>query len=118
MVRMKRLICILLIGWLPCFSVVAQAMALQMQTQEFVDNQQSMMACHEHGDQGQSDHKTLPETHRCQVCGFCVVTSGVADIDFQPQISTQFSAAGKLPLFAAVFHSLTYPPAIKPPILA
>jgi hypothetical protein len=124
---MRKRLCLFLICWLPCFVMAANVMSLQMALAEHpvsitAQAQQDEMPCHDMADEHQgmhhaSDHPTTAK-HHCTVCGFCMVTTGVAHLDAFPGVSiiAQSSAA---PLFAAdPVHSQTYPPAIKPPIFS
>lgn len=56
--------------------------------------------------------------HGCTVCGFCVISTGVAHLDAFPRIFPMTQSAAT-PLFVAdPVHSQTYPPAIRPPIFS
>jgi len=108
--------------------MAANVMSLQMALAEqaFTSTAQAQhdeMPCHHMADEHQdmhhsADHQAATSKHHCTVCGFCMVTTGVAHIDAFPTafLIAQSSAA---PLFAAdPVHSQTYPPAIKPPIFS
>lgn len=124
---MRKRLCLLLICWLPCFVMAANVMSLQMALAEqtFISTAQAQhdeMPCHHMADEHQDMHHAAGDQttskHHCTVCGFCMVTTGVAHLDAFPTVSliAQSSAA---PLFAAdPVHSQTYPPAIKPPIFS
>jgi len=128
---MRKRLCLLLICWLPCFVMAANVMSLQMALAERAianTSQTQAMPCHymaEHGMEADShashaatDDPAPANHHACTVCGFCVISTGVAHLDAFPRIAvlTQSAAA---PLFAAdPVHSQTYPPAIKPPIFS
>jgi len=107
--------------------MAANVMSLQMALAEqaltiTAQAQQSEMPCHHMADDDQNMHHSAEDDatsqHHCTVCGFCMVTTGVAHLDAFPNVSliAQSSAA---PLFAVdPVHSQTYPPAIKPPIFS
>jgi hypothetical protein len=115
---MKKLICLVLVFWLPLFFVAANAMALEMALPSHVKTSSAMeMPCHNtQHNQHQSD---LPSSkHHCAVCGFCVIGGGTVFI-CQTTLFYFGRAQNTAPLFFAL-HSLsqTYPPAIKPPIVS
>ncbi|HSI44752.1 MAG TPA: hypothetical protein VK950_01145 [Methylophilus sp.] len=129
---MKKRICIFLICWLPCFVMAANVMAMQMllaqanpvsqQAHEALASHEMEamreMPCHEHKAAHESDSTTSGKTHHCDVCGFCAISGGVAH--FHSASNLVLTASRSVaPLFmAAPVHSLTYPPAIKPPIFS
>jgi len=107
--------------------MAANVMSLQMVLAEqasIITVQASLdeMPCHHMADEHQgmqhsADHQTTVK-HHCTVCGFCMVTTGVAHLDAFPTVSL-IAQSSVAPLFAAdPVHSQTYPPAIKPPIFS
>ncbi|MDX1913946.1 MAG: hypothetical protein SFU55_00050 [Methylophilus sp.] len=114
---MKRLICIVLICWLPLFAVTANALSLQMTmaNQQSEATQASQMACHEDVHQHPSQQHA---SHNCALCGFCTVVTSAAIFSFPPLLHMHATASAK-PIFVEVtFNSLPHPPVIKPPISA
>jgi hypothetical protein len=78
----------------------------------------SEMPCHQHAtDAAETVSETsTPQPHHCDVCGFCVISGGVAHFHALPHLPL-IASGSAAPLFlAAPVHSLSYPPAIKPPI--
>jgi hypothetical protein len=128
---MRKRLCLLLICWLPCFVMAANVMSFQMALAEQViatnDQTQAMpchhMAAHSTEADGPAGHDSTGDHapashHACTVCGFCVMSTGVARLDAFPRIAILTQSAA-VPLFAAdPVHSQTYPPAIKPPIFS
>lgn len=129
---MRKRLCLLLICWFPCFVMAANVMSLQMALAEqlnatMVQTQQEM-PCHHmateqaHAAMDAGHHANgahAPASHHpCSVCGFCVISAGVAHLDAFPRVSIMTQSA-TAPLFVAdPVHSQTYPPAIKPPIFS
>jgi hypothetical protein len=125
---MRKRLCLLLICWLPCFVMAANVMSLQMALAEHALNgvvaqsQSAEMPCHHMADDHQQmQHATddeAPAKHHCTVCGFCMVSTGVAHLETFPRVAIIAQTAAA-PLFEAdPVHSQTYPPAIKPPIFS
>jgi len=118
---MKKRLCIFMICWLPCFVMAANLMSLQMQWAQLsapAESQQAMhgMPCHSAMAATDTDKKSSSQAHQCAVCGFCVVSSGVAHLHGSVLL-TMMNAASATPVFVvAPVHSQSYPPAIKPPI--
>jgi hypothetical protein len=121
---MKQRLCIFLICWLPCLGMAAHVMSMQMvlsQLQPLAAHAHasvSEMPCHQHAtDAAETVSETsTPQPHHCDVCGFCAISSGVAHFHALPHLPL-INAGSATPLFvAAPVHSLSYPPAIKPPI--
>lgn len=111
---MKKLICILLMFWLPLSLSLAHAMSTDMMIADNALHKELLAEpehpCHQHGTKshGESD---------CKHCGSC--TLAMANAMLKPL--TVFDA---LPKMASKFRSLestltafTVPPTIKPPIL-
>jgi hypothetical protein len=123
--NMKKFICIFLAVWLPLFISAAGATSLQM-TLANVDAQSQATTieippCHQHMASSsektqQNDETPSKQHHLCAVCGFCVVTSGFASLTHAFNLQTVTLTSPQPLSFVAVFHSQTYPPAIKPPI--
>lgn len=120
---MKKMICVFIISWLPCFMVAANAMGMQMalenaQSRPAQTVEHEQMSCHESLNHSKtSDSKTTPSSnHNCTFCAFCVVGSAIAST---PKLKmTHFKTTNIQPtLFDVAFSSQDYPPAIKPPIL-
>lgn len=130
---MRKRLCLLLICWLPSFVMAANVMSLQMALAEqltatTVQTQQEMPCHHMATEQAHAamdaDHHhatgehAAASHHPCNVCGFCVISAGVAHLDAFPRVSIMTQSA-TAPLFVAdPVHSQTYPPAIKPPIFS
>lgn len=99
------------------FTSTAQAQHDEMPCHHMADEHQGMH--HSADDQTAGDHAPGDQTsskHHCTVCGFCMVTTGVAHLDAFPTVSL-IAQSSVAPLFAVdPVHSQTYPPAIKPPI--
>lgn len=111
---MKKLICILLIGWLPVFMVAANAMSLQMTTKVMNDDAQvqSSMPCHDKVDD-------VPvKSHNCINCGLCVVTTSVAFTTVSPVLHIPAFKSFKLSSVDDAFKSINHSPAYRPPILS
>lgn len=136
---MRKRLCLFLICWLPCFVMAANVMSLQMTLADRafnlaahtvashdlsaqVQSQAEAMPCHHMADahehaMPEGDSEVAPG-HQCSVCGFCMVSTGVADLQAFPAV-VFFAQSHAAPLFEAdPVHSQTYPPAIKPPIFA
>ncbi|HWU67163.1 MAG TPA: hypothetical protein VNZ84_09135 [Methylophilus sp.] len=122
---MRKRLCLFLICWFPCFVMAANVMSMQMALAQhalpnMVQVQSAEMPCHHMADAShETQHTTeqhAPGNHSCTVCGFCMVSTGVAHLDLFPSISIIVQSAAA-PLYVAdPVHSQTYPPAIKPPI--
>jgi len=125
---MRKRICLFLILWLPCFVMAANVMSLQMalapQSQSTAVDKQ--MPCHLHAAEPASTQATAPHSsshpapmsHHCTVCGFCLVSTGLAHLNTFPQV-VLLAQPASAPLFEAdPVHTQTYPPAIKPPIFS
>lgn len=122
---MKKLFCLWLILWLPCFGMATSVMSMQMQLAELaapVSVAAEDMPCHhthtQSSDMQHHDDFTSSSTHHhhCNVCGYCMLSSGVARLDRFPTLQLGITSA-QVPLFLALpVYSLTFPPAIKPPI--
>lgn len=112
-IAMKKLICILLIGWLPLFMVAANAMSLQMKTKTMHDDMQvqSSMPCHGEPDDVPS------ESHNCISCGLCVVATSVPFTPVPPALNIPVFKSFKLSFAEDEFKSINHSPAYRPPIL-
>lgn len=127
---MRKRLCLLLICWLPCFVMAANVMSLQMtlagQMLAMKASQQVEMPCHQMAgtDVVPSTVRTdvpahhAPVKQHCTVCGFCMVSAGVAHLDTFPHVVILAQSDTAPAFMAAPVHSHTYPPAIKPPISA
>jgi hypothetical protein len=78
--NMKKIICILLMCWLPLSMVTAQAMSTKMMLQNQQDSDSTLRSqgaesCH--GETHTQKDKTS-KSHKCTVCGSCVLASSVA----------------------------------------
>ncbi|QDC44456.1 hypothetical protein [Methylophilus medardicus] len=125
---MRKHICLLLILWLPCFVMAANVMSLQMALaqQSLSTTVDRQMPCHQHAaehahTQATAQHSPphqAPMSHHCTVCGFCLVSAGLAHLNTFPQVILSAQPTST-PLFEAdPVHTQTYPPAIKPPIFS
>lgn len=112
-IAMKKLICILLIGWLPVFMVAANAMSLQMKTKTMHDDMQvqSSMPCHGEPDDVPS------KSHNCISCGLCVVATSVPFMPVPPALNIPVFKSFKLSFAENEFKSINHSPAYRPPIL-
>jgi hypothetical protein len=113
---MKKIICMVLLVWLPAFMMASQAMSMQMA----LENTHQMPATELHHGCHQSKNytgMTHSKVHQCVVCTMCVLShavalNGSADSALQAMNHAQ-------PLFdKAGFYSLNNPPALKPPKLS
>ena len=116
---MKKVICILLMFWLPLSLVTAQTMSTKMMLQnqqnaELMLNNQYAESCH---GETHAQNDNTSKSHKCSVCGSCVLASSVATfsniesgITF-PKISLKHLA------FEPAFASIEAESFIKPPIL-
>ncbi len=126
---MRKRLCFLLICWLPCFVMAANVMSLHMaMAEQFAAPTMQMtadMPCHHmaaHASDSQHMHDYVAQQgsvkHACTVCGFCMVSAGAARIDQTPALLLMPQASSTPLYHADPVHSLSYPPAIKPPIFA
>jgi hypothetical protein len=116
---MKKLISILLIGWLPLFMAVANAMSMQMTLENEHAYQHSAAHIYCHQDMQHEQHSTPQhQPHQCTMCGFCTLVGSVAVSGYLPLLFTHAHILGNLSFLEVDFSSLQYPPAIKPPISA
>lgn len=123
---LKKFICIFLLIWLPLFISAASAASLQMTMANLNAEMQNNMAdvppCHQHASDAQENSSSNNKVHNkqhhiCNLCGFCLVASGFANVPHALNVLTTDFTSSQPAFFTAVFHSQTYPPAIKPPIL-
>jgi hypothetical protein len=121
---MKKMLCIILMLWLPCFVMAASVMSMQMQLAELPTMQPEMtlamadeMPCHhDHASPHTQPASTPVAQHHCGVCGYCVISGSIAPLPTVAFFGLN-SLTSLAPLFMATpVHSQTYPPAIKPPI--
>jgi hypothetical protein len=120
---MKKLICIFIMSWLPCFMMAANAMGMQMVLENALQHatqtaDHAQMSCHEQVNHDKtSENKTNhPDSHHCSFCAFCVVGSAVASTHLLKMSHLKTDNIQHTSLDVA-FSSQDYPPAIKPPIL-
>jgi len=116
---MKKIICILLMCWLPLSLVTAQAMSTKMMLQNQQDSDlslssQSAESCH--GETHTQKGKTS-KPHKCTVCGSCVLASSVATFSSIESGVTFLKTALKYLAFQPSFVSIESESFIKPPIL-
>lgn len=130
---MRKRLCIFLIAWLPCFVMAAQSMLLQMTvSQAFAEASAAQvhmthtqsaddeaMPCH-HAAQEQPLKHNAESTaqHSCTVCGFCLMSAGMAAGHAFPEIHANAQSFAAPTYVHDPVHSLSFPPAIKPPIPA
>ncbi len=109
---MKKLICILLISWMPILMATANAMSLQMTTQAMNSNLkvEASMPCH-----GEAEQK--PVKHHCISCGFCVVATSIVYTTATPQLNIPAFKSFKSSFIDDEFKSINHLPAYRPPIL-
>lgn len=107
--------------------MAANVMSMQMALAEqaftsVVQTQSAEMPCHHMADEPhEMQHSTeqhVPGNHHCTVCGFCMVSTGVAHLDLFPSVSIIVQTAAAPLYLADPVHTQTYPPAIKPPIFS
>jgi formate hydrogenlyase subunit 6/NADH:ubiquinone oxidoreductase subunit I len=111
---MKKLICIVLIGWLPVFMVTANAMSFQMTIQEVSKATvpaEVVPPCHDTSNQPQE------VAHQCIGCGFCMMASSMANFNTIPTIAIPALTSDAPESVDVVFQSTNYSPAFRPPIL-
>jgi hypothetical protein len=120
---MKKLICIFMMIWLPCFMVAANAMSMQMTLKNSLPHtaqiaEHVQMSCHEGLNHSKkSDSKNNPSSsHHCSFCAFCIVGSAIASTH-KLKMSHIKTTNIQPTSFDVAFTSQDYPPAIKPPIL-
>lgn len=114
---MKKLICILLMSWLPIFMVTANAMSLQMTSQNMSHSaEQSAVAysdakaCHD------KTNKRQDGAHHCVSCGFCLMATSMANFDTFPVIDILVFSSIAPEAIDVVFNATSYSPAFRPPI--
>lgn len=113
------MICILLMCWFPLSMATAQAMSVQMMlTSHLGSNQtqkiESAESCHDNKHQQES---LTSKSHKCSVCGLCVLASATATLgNFPSNIDSQKDRSKHL-AFEPAFVSITPAIFIKPPIL-
>jgi hypothetical protein len=115
----KKVICILLICWLPLSLVTAQAMSTKMMLQNQQDSDltlssQSAESCH---GETHSQNDEASKSHKCSVCGSCVLVSAVATFDNIATFSLFLKISLKHLAFEPTFVSIESESFIKPPIL-
>lgn len=110
---MKKLICIVLISWLPVFMLTANAMSLQMTTQSLIADLQTeaSMPCHD-----KTDKQPL-KAHNCMSCGFCAIATSIASTTTVPFLHIPECKSFKTSFVDDGFNSIDHAPAYRPPIL-
>jgi hypothetical protein len=109
---MKKLICILLISWLPILMVTANAMSLEMATQAMSDEKaQASMPCHDKTDQ------QAVKAHKCIDCGFCVIATSIVNANITSSLHIPEFKSFKLSFTNDELKSINHSPAYRPPIL-
>jgi succinate dehydrogenase/fumarate reductase-like Fe-S protein len=109
---MKKLICILLVSWLPVFMATANAMSLQMALQVNVDIQEQVsMPCHDKAS------KKSDSSSDCVGCGFCMIATSIANVDMVPFLDVPAFTSLKVSFINVEYKSTDYSPAFRPPIL-
>jgi len=110
---MKKLICTVLMMWLPIFMVTANAMRMQMETKAMngETQMQATMSCHT-----QSDQVSVKLPH-CMSCPLCAVATSAIDIGFIPLINIPSFQSFKLSLTDDTLQSIDHSPLYRPPIL-
>lgn len=109
---MKKLMCTVLVIWLPIFMVTANAMRMQMATNTMHDQtqMQSTMPCH-----AESDQATV-QSHRCMSCPLCAVATSAINIGFIPLINIPTFQSLKLSFVDDALQSIDHSPLYRPPI--
>lgn len=116
---MRKVICILLLCWLPLSMVTAQVMSVKMMLNSHLGTNQiqeidSTESCQDNTHQQKS---LSSKSHKCTVCGSCVLASATATLgDFPTHIDSLKSPSKHL-AFEPTFVSITPETFIKPPIL-
>jgi len=110
---MKKLICILLMAWLPVLMVTASAMSLQMTFQGQQSQEADSASCHDKIGNQQSE-----KTHQCIACGFCMMATSMASFDTAPVLAIPALTSTAPLSIDVVFKSTTNTPAFRPPILS
>lgn len=110
---MKKLICILLMAWLPVFMVTAGAMSLQMTLQGQQTQQADSASCHDNIGNQKSE-----KIHQCIACGFCMMATSMASFDTALGLAIT-ALTSTAPLSTdVVFKSINDTPAFRPPIFS
>jgi hypothetical protein len=109
---MKKLICLLLISWMPILMATANAMNLQMTSQSINADLQAptSMPCHD-------EAKQQPVKHNCMSCGFCVITTYIVFSGATPRLSIPAFKSFKSSFIDDKLQSIHHSPAYRPPIL-
>jgi hypothetical protein len=110
---MKKLMCTVLIIWLPIFMVTANAMRVQMATNTMhgETQMQSTMPCHAASDQDSV------QSHHCMSCPFCAIATSAVNIGFIPLINIPSFQSFKLSFVDDALQSIDHAPLYRPPIL-
>lgn len=116
---MRKVICILLMFWLPLSLATAQVMSAKMMLNSHLGSNkiqeiESTESCH---DKTHQQNSLTSKSHKCSVCGSCVLASATATLsDFPTHIDSQKDSSKNL-AFEPTFVSITPESFIKPPIL-
>jgi len=114
----KKLVCILLLSWLPVFIAAAHAMSMQMawnQISTATDSAPLGLVTHDcHTDTHDKSDRNATK-HVCVACGVCTMSHAAYFETEKAMLLTATQTAQPLG-FAVVYISKYYPPAIKPPI--
>lgn len=115
---MKKLICLLMMTWLPLSMATAAIMSTEMMVSNdlhtIVEKAQNVESCHQHTDNQSKDNQP---THQCNFCNTCLLASSGAVLTVAPMFITVSGSANEhAPLTIPAYsdHSST---TIKPPIL-
>ena len=116
---MKKIICLFLMLWLPISASSAWAMSMQMQLSDAFDTPSETvmdMPCHDMGvHEGPASDQESGLKHNCSACGACftiLATGTPSAAYFSSSIVTSRAALTADDRIV----SLTYPPALRPPI--
>ncbi len=114
---MRKIICIVLMCWLPLFMGAASAMSMQMELGNLQNSAET--ACPYMPDMKMSDMQAGKSEHKSShnnSCAACAIASASASYNAVP-IFNVVTSANDLPRAVNVaFPSQDFPPAIKPPI--
>lgn len=119
LLSMKKLICLFLMLWLPISASSAWAMSTQMQLGENFDAPAETMVdmpCHDMATHDSPASEQEPGLkHNCTACGACftILATGTPSVTY---FSSTIVTSRAAPPANDQTISLTYPPALRPPI--
>lgn len=116
---MKKLVCLLLMFWLPLSMATAQAMSTKMMLKNqtgfgHTNISHSSESCHDNSNQ---DGGPESKSHKCSACSSCVLASTAANFNSLPAAFISLNKSAKHQAFQPKFVSIQLETLIKPPIL-